>query len=51
MIAAYHFTQKTPLREAIVSALKVKPKIMERKKIVQRIAERLMGLITTFDDA
>lgn len=50
MIAAYHFTQKAPLREAIVSALKVKPKILERKSLVQRIADRLMGLIATFDD-
>ena len=50
MIAAYHFTQKAPLREAIVSALKVKPKILERKSLVQRIADRLMGLIVTFDD-
>jgi type I restriction enzyme R subunit len=51
MIATYHFTQKVPLREAIVSALKIKLKILERKPIVQRIADRLMGLITTFDDA
>ena len=50
MIKAYHFTQKPPLREAIVSALTAKPKILERKTIVQRVADRLMSLISTFDD-
>lgn len=50
MIAAYHFTQKGPLREAIVSALEVKPKILERKTLVQRISDRMMELIATFDD-
>ena len=50
MIAAYHFTRKRPLREAIVSALITKPKILERRMIVQRVADRLMALITTFDD-
>jgi len=50
MIKAYHFTNKVPLREVIVSALKIKPKILERKSLVQRISDRIMGLIATFDD-
>lgn len=50
MISDYHFSQKAPLRETIVSALRVKPKILERKSIVQRIADRIMGLVGTFDD-
>lgn len=50
MIKAYHFTNKVPLREVIVSALKIKPKILERKSLVQRISDRIMGLIATFDE-
>lgn len=50
-MAALCAREKAPLHEAIVSALTVKPKILERKPIVQRIADRLMRVITTFDDA
>jgi type I restriction enzyme, R subunit len=51
MIAAYHFTQRAPLREQIVSALAVKPKILERNIIIERVTRKLAELITTFDDA
>jgi type I restriction enzyme R subunit len=51
MIAAYHFTQRPPLRDQIVSALDVKPKILDRKTIIERVTRKLLELITTFDDA
>ena len=51
MIAAYHFTQRPPLRDQIVSALDVKPKILDRKTIIERVTRKLLDLIATFDDA
>lgn len=50
MIAAYHFTHREPLREKVVAALEVKPKILERKTIIERVTRKLMDLIGTFDD-
>lgn len=50
LISQYHFTQREPLREKIVSALNEKPKILERRSIIERVTKRLMELIHTFDD-
>ena len=50
IINEYHFTQREPLREAIVDALEEKPKILERKTIIERVRDRLMSIIRTFDD-
>jgi type I restriction enzyme R subunit len=49
MIKQYHFTQRAPLRDKIVAALETRPKILERKSIVERVTRRLLGLIETFD--
>lgn len=49
MIKQYHFTQRAPLREKVVATLKVRPKILERKSIVERVTTRLLRLIETFD--
>lgn len=49
IIAEYHFTQRAPLRERIVAALKEPPRILQRKAIVDRVTKRLMELIKTFD--
>lgn len=45
MIEQYHFSGKKPLRGAIVEALNEKPKILERKGLVQRIGAKLMRLV------
>lgn len=50
LIDEYHFTGRTPLRERIVGALLVKPKILQRKAIIERVTEKLMTLVRTFDD-
>lgn len=50
LIDEYHFTGRTPLRERIVAALIVKPKILERKAVIERVTRRLLELIQTFDD-
>jgi len=50
MIEQYHFSGKKPLQGAIVEALAEKPKILERKSIVERIGARLLKLVSTFDE-
>lgn len=50
MIEQYHFTGKKPLQGEIVDALEQKPKILERKSVVERIRARLLKLVATFDE-
>lgn len=50
LINEYQFTQREPLRETIVSALKEKPKILQRKTIIERVRQKLLDIIGTFDD-
>jgi len=50
IVSEFHFTQRQPLREKIVSALKDKPRILERKEIIERVTTKILGLIATFDD-
>ncbi|WP_454623021.1 type I restriction endonuclease subunit R [Brucella anthropi] len=50
IISDFHFTQREPLRETIVSALKEKPKILQRKMIIERVNQKLVEIIGTFDD-
>ncbi len=38
------------LRESIISALKEKPKLLERRKLIERVRTRILELIRTFDD-
>lgn len=51
MIDTYLFSGKMPLRETVFDALKTKPKILERKAIFERISEKLLSIVHTFDDA
>jgi type I restriction enzyme, R subunit len=50
MIENYHFTGKEPLSETVVDALNQKPKILERKSIVQRVTNKLLALVRVFDE-
>ncbi len=50
MIEQYHFSGKKPLQGTIVDSLIEKPKILERKSVVERIAAKLMKLVATFDE-
>ncbi|HEY9081185.1 type I restriction endonuclease subunit R [Magnetovibrio sp.] len=50
IINEYHFTQRAPLRETIVSALIEKPKVRERKSIIERVKQKLLDIVGTFDD-
>jgi type I restriction enzyme R subunit len=49
-IGDYHFSGRAPLREQIVVALKVKPKILERKSIIERVTRRLLEIVHTYDE-
>ena len=50
MIESFHFDGKEPLRETVVEALNTKPKITQRKTIIQRVVDRLASFVSTFDD-
>ena len=51
MIANYKFSGKEPLRETVLSACNEKPKLLERKKIFERVVSQLLDIINKFDDA
>jgi type I restriction enzyme R subunit len=44
----YAFANRTPREQEIVSALNFKPKILQRKSIVERVAEKIQAFIDTF---
>lgn len=50
LIELYNFTGQTPQREDVVGALTVKPKILERRKIIDRVIDRMTTIIKTFED-
>jgi type I restriction enzyme R subunit len=50
IVDTYLFTGRTPLRDTVVSALKVKPKLLERKAIVERVTAKVMEFIETYSD-
>lgn len=50
MINAYHFDGKKPLRDSVLSACIEKPKLLQRKKVFERVVAKLMNIIDRFDD-
>ena len=50
LVDHFNFSGQNPLRDDIVAALNVQPRILERRKIVNRILDRLIGFIRTFED-
>jgi type I restriction enzyme R subunit len=48
LINDYTFTNRPPREQEIVSALNFKPKILQRKTIIERIAEKIQAFIDTF---
>ena len=50
VIDDYLFTGRRPLRDNIVEILEVKPKILERKTIVERVTDKILAFIRIYDD-
>lgn len=50
LIEQYHFSGKDPLREDIFQYLAYKPKLMERKKLYDRLLGQLKEIIHKYDD-
>ncbi len=48
IIGEYLFTERKPLPETIVDLLDTKPKILERKTIVERITDKILNYIDVF---
>jgi type I restriction enzyme R subunit len=48
IIGNYLFTERTPLPDEIVDMLEVKPKILERKSIVERVTDKILNFVETF---
>lgn len=48
IIERFIFTQRKPLPDTIVEMLETKPKIRERKPIVERITDKIMDFVETF---
>jgi type I restriction enzyme R subunit len=50
MLDSYQFTGKEPLRETVFAALHNKPKLLERKSVFERVVDKLLSIVRTFDD-
>ena len=50
LVDHFNFSGHNPLQDDVVAALKVQPKTFERRKVVNRVLERLIGFIRTFED-
>ena len=48
LINNYAFANRLPREQEIVSSLNFKPKILERKKTIQRVSEKIKSFIDTF---
>ncbi|MDQ6952521.1 MAG: hypothetical protein Q9M15_03230 [Mariprofundaceae bacterium] len=48
IINQHLFTEIIPLRDDVVGAMMVKPKLLQRKSLAQQALERIMNFIETF---
>lgn len=48
IIGEFLFTERTPLSDTIVSLLETKPKLLERKSIVERITDKILNYVDVF---
>lgn len=48
IIGDYLFTERKPLPDTIVKLLETKPKLIERKTIVERITEKIMNFVDVY---
>ena len=48
IISEYLFTERKPLPDKIINLLETKPKILERKSIVERITDKILNYVDVF---
>lgn len=48
IIGEYLFTERKPLPDTIIGLLETKPKILERKSIVERITDKILNYVDVF---
>ncbi len=48
IISDYLWTERKPLPDTIVGLLSTKPKLLERKPIVERITEKILNFVDVF---
>ena len=48
VIEQYIFNQKIPLPDTIIKMLETKPKILERKPIIERITNKILDFVDVF---
>ncbi|WP_421879774.1 type I restriction endonuclease subunit R [Marinoscillum sp.] len=48
LIGNFLFTERKPLRDDIADTLKVKPKILERKSVIERVSTKIYHFMETF---
>ena len=50
VVETYLYDQRKPLAYDIAKTLQVKPKLLERKKVIPRVLEKLLEFIEKFTD-
>jgi len=50
VVDKYIYEQRTPLKDDIAKTLKAKPKLLERKRIVPRVLEKIINFVEKFYD-
>lgn len=48
VVSDYLFTEREPLNDDIVGILKEKPRLLQRKSIVERIKDKIIDFVETF---
>ena len=50
VVDKYIYEQRVPLKDEIVNTLKVKPKLLERQKIIPRVLNKIVAFVEKFYD-
>ena len=50
VVDKYIYEQRVPLKDEIVNTLKVKPKLLERQKIIPRVLNKIITFVEKFYD-
>ena len=50
VIGEYLFTERTPLRDDVIKIIHIRPKLRERRRIAERIIDRIQAFVETYVD-